>query len=88
MIGTSGEAPGRSASTTPPISPTPRSCPTKTATAIGFLRRAVAFYRSHGIEVERLMADNGPAYVSVARRRSLGGRTSRKLAAFGPGRAA
>jgi transposase InsO family protein len=35
-------------------------------TAIGFLRRAVAFYRSHGITVERLMTDNGPAYVSVA----------------------
>jgi transposase InsO family protein len=38
----------------------------KTTTAIGFLRRAVAFYRSHGIEVERLMTDNGPAYVSAA----------------------
>jgi transposase InsO family protein len=36
------------------------------ATAIGFLRRAVAFYRSHGIVVERLMTDNGPAYVSAA----------------------
>jgi transposase InsO family protein len=38
----------------------------KARTAIGFLRRALAFYRSHGIEVERLMTDNGPAYVSVA----------------------
>jgi transposase InsO family protein len=38
----------------------------KTTTAIGFLRRALAFYRSHGVEVERLMTDNGPAYVSVA----------------------
>jgi transposase InsO family protein len=38
----------------------------RATTAIGFLRRAVAFYRSHGIEVERLMTDNGPAYVSVA----------------------
>jgi transposase InsO family protein len=38
----------------------------KATTAIGFLRRAVAFYRSHGIEVERLMTDNGSAYVSVA----------------------
>jgi transposase InsO family protein len=36
------------------------------ATAIGFLRRAVAFYRSHGVTVERLMTDNGSAYVSVA----------------------
>ena len=38
----------------------------KATTAIGFLRRALAFYRSHGIEVERLMTDNGSAYVSVA----------------------
>ncbi|HVS99389.1 MAG TPA: IS481 family transposase, partial [Solirubrobacterales bacterium] len=37
----------------------------KATTAIGFLRRAVAFYRSHGITVERLMTDNGPAYVST-----------------------
>jgi transposase InsO family protein len=38
----------------------------KATTAIGFLRRAVAFYRSHGVEVEQLMTDNGSAYVSVA----------------------
>jgi transposase InsO family protein len=38
----------------------------KATTAIGFLRRAIAFYRSHGIEVERVMTDNGSAYVSVA----------------------
>jgi transposase InsO family protein len=38
----------------------------KTATVIGFLERAVAFYRSHGIVVERLMTDNGPAYRSTA----------------------
>jgi transposase InsO family protein len=38
----------------------------KATTAIGFLRRALAFYRSHGVEVEQLMTDNGPAYVSVA----------------------
>jgi transposase InsO family protein len=37
----------------------------KATTAIGFLRRAVAFYRRYGIEVERLLTDNGPAYVSV-----------------------
>jgi len=29
----------------------------RTTTVIGFLRRAVAFYRSHGITVERLMTD-------------------------------
>ncbi len=38
----------------------------KTETAIGFLRRALTFYRSHGIRIERLMTDNGPAYVSAA----------------------
>ena len=34
-------------------------------TAIGFLKRAVAFYRSHGVRVERLMTDNGSAYRSA-----------------------
>jgi transposase InsO family protein len=34
-------------------------------TAIGFLRRAVAFYRRHGIRVQRLMTDNGSAYRST-----------------------
>jgi transposase InsO family protein len=38
----------------------------KTKTVVGFLRRAVGFYRSHGILVERLMTDNGPAYRSAA----------------------
>jgi transposase InsO family protein len=38
----------------------------KAITAIGFLKRAVAFYRSHGITVERLMTDNGSAYISTA----------------------
>jgi len=37
----------------------------KATTAIGFLRRAVAFYRRYGIEVERLLTDNGSAYVSA-----------------------
>jgi transposase InsO family protein len=37
----------------------------KTATAIGFLRRAKAFYAGYGIRIERLMTDNGPAYVSA-----------------------
>jgi transposase InsO family protein len=36
----------------------------KTATVVGFLRRAVSFYRRHGITVERLMTDNGSAYRS------------------------
>jgi transposase InsO family protein len=38
----------------------------KATTAIGFLRRAISFYRSHGIAVEQLMTDNGSAYVSTA----------------------
>ncbi|MGH2923747.1 MAG: IS481 family transposase, partial [Solirubrobacterales bacterium] len=37
----------------------------KATTAIGFLRRAVAFYCSHGIEVSGLMTDNGSAYRST-----------------------
>jgi transposase InsO family protein len=38
----------------------------KTKTVVGFLRRAVDFYRSHGIAVAGLMTDNGPAYRSAA----------------------
>ncbi len=38
------------------------------ATAVGFLRRAVAFYTAHGITVERVMTDNGSAYISNAHR--------------------
>jgi len=34
-------------------------------TAAGFLRRAVAFYRRHGITVERVMSDNGACYRST-----------------------
>jgi transposase InsO family protein len=37
----------------------------KAVTAIGFLRRAVAYYRRYGIRIERLMTDNGSAYVSA-----------------------
>ena len=38
----------------------------KATTAIGFLRRALGFHAAHGIEVERLMTDNGSAYRSFA----------------------
>jgi transposase InsO family protein len=34
-------------------------------TAIAFLRRALAFYRRHGITVERVITDNGNAYRST-----------------------
>lgn len=38
----------------------------RAVTAIGFLRRAIAFYRRYGIRVERLLTDNGPAYIATA----------------------
>ena len=34
----------------------------RATTAIGFLQRAIAFYRRHGIEVERVLTDNGSCY--------------------------
>jgi transposase InsO family protein len=37
----------------------------KAASAIGFLKRAIAFYAAHGIIVERVMTDNGSAYRST-----------------------
>jgi transposase InsO family protein len=37
----------------------------RATTAIGFLRRAIAFYRRHGITIERLLTDNGNAYRST-----------------------
>ena len=38
----------------------------KARTAVGFLRRALAFYRQHGIRVEQVLTDNGAAYIAVA----------------------
>ena len=37
----------------------------QTATAVGFLRRALAFYAGHGITVERVITDTGSAYRSA-----------------------
>ena len=37
----------------------------KAVTAVGFLKRAVAHYKAHGIRVERVMTDNGSAYISI-----------------------
>ena len=34
----------------------------RATTASGFLRRAVAYYRPHGIHVERILTDNGSCY--------------------------
>jgi transposase InsO family protein len=42
----------------------------KGLTVAGFLRRAVAFYASHGIRIERVMTDNGPGYRSVVHARA------------------
>jgi transposase InsO family protein len=52
----------------------------KAATAIGFLHRAVAYYRQRGIQVERILTDNGSAYRSARHTlacRQLGIRHSR-----------
>jgi len=38
----------------------------RAATAVAFLRRAIEFYRRHGIQVEQLITDNGSAYISCA----------------------
>jgi transposase InsO family protein len=38
----------------------------KAKTCVAFLGRALAFYRAHGIRVERVMTDNGPGYLSIA----------------------
>jgi transposase InsO family protein len=37
----------------------------KATTAVGFLRRALAFFRRYGVTVERVMTDNGSPYVSA-----------------------
>ena len=37
----------------------------KGSTAVGFLKRAIAFYQRHGITVECVMTDNGSPYIST-----------------------
>jgi transposase InsO family protein len=37
----------------------------KASTAVDFLKRAVAHYKRHGIQVERVLTDNGSAYRSA-----------------------
>jgi transposase InsO family protein len=37
----------------------------KAATAVGFLRRAVAHYQARGITIEQLITDNGSPYIST-----------------------
>jgi transposase InsO family protein len=48
--------------------------------AVAFLRRGLAFFEAHGVEVERVMSDNGSGYVSRAHAiacRALGVRHTR-----------
>jgi len=44
----------------------------RAVTAIGFLRRALRFYADHGVTVERVLTDNGSAYVSIGMRSPAG----------------
>jgi transposase InsO family protein len=37
----------------------------RATTAAGFLKRATDYYRRHGVKVERVLTDNGSAYISV-----------------------
>ena len=37
----------------------------RATSAVGFLKRALAFYRRHGVQVEAVMTDNGSAYRST-----------------------
>ena len=37
----------------------------RATTAVGFLKRALSYYRRHGVEVEAVMTDNGSAYRST-----------------------
>jgi transposase InsO family protein len=37
----------------------------KATTAVAFVRRALAFFARHGIRVERVLTDNGSAYIST-----------------------
>lgn len=41
------------------------------ATAAGFLERAAAWFRGHGVPFERVMTDNGPCYLSKRFRRAV-----------------
>ena len=37
----------------------------KGTTAVGFLRRAIAFFKRHGIQVQAVLTDNGSPYISA-----------------------
>ena len=60
--GSAGSSCTRS-STTTPGSPTPSSTATNAqATVLGFVERALTFFRNHGIEPKRLISDNAWTY--------------------------
>jgi transposase InsO family protein len=54
-------------------------CDERATTAVGFLRRAVRFFRSMGIRVERVMTDNGAAYISRLHARCVQRLAARQL---------
>jgi len=47
--------------------------------ACAFLKRALAFFAAHGIRVERVMTDNGSAYLSHDFRRALAAKALRHI---------
>ena len=53
----------------------------KVGTATAFLRRAIAFYRRHGIRVERLIIDNDSAYRAAIRALACRGSTTTTITA-------
>lgn len=54
----------------------------KASTAVAFLARATSFYRSHGVRVQRVMTDNGPA--ARSRTSSRAQRSVSDIYAHGP----
>ena len=54
------------------------------ATSAAFWRRAEAFFRAHGVVVERVMTDNAFAYRGMLVQRSPGGDTGCSTATAGP----
>ena len=54
----------------------------KGPTAVGFLQRAIEFYASYGVRVERVMTDNGSPYISHAHAKRA---SSSVFATYAPG---
>lgn len=47
-----------------PGSPMSNCWPTNGLTVAGFLRRALEWFRAHGVRVRRVLTDNGSGYIS------------------------